>query len=174
MLAGLLSLETVLAGQLLPPRAPSHLRILRSSESFPHPSWIQISAGTSIQTVVDRYPGATAFYLKAGIHRRQTIRPKDDNRFIGELGAVLDGEGVTQYAFETLNHHPQRVTLQRLVIQNTFHPYSGAPFKAITRTPGSSRQRDPRQRLCRVADGTWHDRPPQSHLPQRPERHRWL
>ena len=71
---------------------------------------------------MDRYPGATAFYLKAGIHRRQTIRPKDDNRFIGELGAVLDGEGVTQYAFETLNHHPQRVTLQRLVIQRYVPP----------------------------------------------------
>ena len=85
-------------------------------------SWVQVYPGDTIQSLVEQYPAATTFYLKAGTHRRQTIRPKDGNRFIGEPGAVLDGEGVTAYAFETLNHHPQRVTLQRLVIQGYVPP----------------------------------------------------
>lgn len=52
---------------------------------------ITISPGTQIQNLVDINPAGTAFTLKAGVHRLQSIRPKDGNTFVGEPGAVLSG-----------------------------------------------------------------------------------
>jgi parallel beta-helix repeat protein len=59
---------------------------------------VLIRLGASIQASVDAAPAGTAFVLAAGTHRRQTIIPKVGDRFRGEPGAVLDGEGVTRYA----------------------------------------------------------------------------
>ena len=62
---------------------------------------VEISPGQSIQNAVDANPAGTTFLLKSGIHRRQRVRPKDGNTFLGELGTVLDGEGVTSYAIRS-------------------------------------------------------------------------
>ena len=45
----------------------------------------------NIQQVVDNYPAGTTFYLKAGVHRMQTITPRSGDRFVGEPGSVLSG-----------------------------------------------------------------------------------
>jgi len=55
---------------------------------------ISIAPGESIQPVIDAHPGGTAFLIKAGVHRLQTVRPKVGNAFIGEPGAVLSGARV--------------------------------------------------------------------------------
>lgn len=52
---------------------------------------VQIYPGQDIQANVSAAPGNTTFLLKAGVHRTQTIRPKDGDTFTGESGAVLSG-----------------------------------------------------------------------------------
>jgi parallel beta-helix repeat protein len=63
------------------------------------PAPVSIDPGENIQAAVNAYPAGTAFLIKQGVHRRQTIRPKDGMSFVGEAGAVLDGEDVTAHAF---------------------------------------------------------------------------
>jgi parallel beta-helix repeat protein len=60
---------------------------------------VMISPGQGIQATVDASPPGTTFILKAGLHSQQTIIPRSDDRFIGEPGAVLDGQGLTGSAF---------------------------------------------------------------------------
>jgi parallel beta-helix repeat protein len=90
------------------------------------PSWVVLYPGDNIQYQVKLYPAGTTFYLKAGTYRRQTIVPKNDNKFIGQAGAVLDGERVTAMAFSTAAQS-YRVTIQGLDIRN----YSGTTQGAI-------------------------------------------
>lgn len=52
---------------------------------------IRIVAGTNLQAVVDRSPAGAAFLLEAGIHRLQSVEPKDGQSFTGETGAILNG-----------------------------------------------------------------------------------
>jgi parallel beta-helix repeat protein len=79
---------------------------------------ITIVPGESIQTKVSNYPAGTGFLLKAGVHRRQQVKPKDGNQFIGEPGAIMDGENVTLYAFETISHMPKNVVIRGLIIEH--------------------------------------------------------
>lgn len=58
-----------------------------------------ISPGESIQAKIDAAPVGTTFLIKSGRHVRQSVVPKDGNVFIGEAGAVLDGEGAAIHAF---------------------------------------------------------------------------
>jgi parallel beta-helix repeat protein len=81
-----------------------------------------INPGENIQSIVDGSPTGTRFLLKAGVHRRQQIRPKSGMVFMGEPGAVLDGENVTAYAFETLATAPSGVVIQDLVIERYVPP----------------------------------------------------
>jgi len=55
---------------------------------------LDVYPGTNIQSVVAAAPPYTQFILKAGVHRLQTISPKDGDQFIGEPGAVLSGAKV--------------------------------------------------------------------------------
>ena len=70
---------------------------------------IDIRPATSIQSVVNEYPGQTTFCLRAGVHQlTSSIRPKTGNTFVGEYGAVLDGSSWstsddTQAAFRAQN-----------------------------------------------------------------------
>src|SRR6266498_1093803 len=52
---------------------------------------IEIYPGTNIQAVVNANPVGSAFRLKAGVHRMQTIRPRDGDWIGGEPGAILSG-----------------------------------------------------------------------------------
>jgi len=52
---------------------------------------VEIDAGSDIQAVVDENPPGTVFIIKPGIHRLQTIRPKDGSYFYGQPDAVLSG-----------------------------------------------------------------------------------
>ena len=62
-------------------------------------SGVAVRPGESIQAAVDKHPAGTTFVIKAGVHKRQSVVPKSGNTFVGESGAVLSGEGVTEFAF---------------------------------------------------------------------------
>jgi parallel beta-helix repeat protein len=60
----------------------------------------QVCPGESIQAAVNASPTGTTFTIAAGTHRRQSVIPKSGMTFVGEPGAVLDGELITPYAFD--------------------------------------------------------------------------
>ena len=62
--------------------------------SQPTPSGVAIYPGTNIQSVVDRHPEGTRFIIKAGVHRMQTVVPKNRQIFTGEPGAIMTGAKV--------------------------------------------------------------------------------
>jgi len=55
---------------------------------------VVIRPGDSIQDAVRANPAGTTFLITRGVHRRQAVHPKDGMVFVGEAGAVLDGESV--------------------------------------------------------------------------------
>src|SRR4051794_36199484 len=52
---------------------------------------IPVSPGQSIQDLVNQKPNGTTFLLKAGVHRMQSVTPKDYDIFQGEPGTILSG-----------------------------------------------------------------------------------
>jgi parallel beta-helix repeat protein len=84
---------------------------------------VDISPGTSVQSIVNAYSGSTSFCIKAGIHYlRGSIVPKTGNVFVGEYGAVLDGTGwSTSDESAAAFRGPEdidRVVIKNLVIRN--------------------------------------------------------
>ena len=57
----------------------------------PEESYITILPGQNIQGFVNLAPEGAAFLLAAGVHRMQTISPKNNQVFVGEPGAILSG-----------------------------------------------------------------------------------
>jgi len=82
-------------------------------------SGVPIRPGESIQAAVDSHPSGTTFVIKAGVHRSQEVRPKAGNVFVGEPGAILDGEGKARWAFSS---GARDVVIRGLVIQNYASP----------------------------------------------------
>jgi hypothetical protein len=62
---------------------------------------VRIPVGTEIQSVVDENPAGTTYIIEAGIHRLQSIVPKDGDTFIGEPGAIMSGARIiSEIAFD--------------------------------------------------------------------------
>lgn len=80
---------------------------------------VHIAPGQSIQAAVDSHPANTTFVIGSGVHRRQQVTPKDGNRFVGESGAVLDGERSARHAF---SGYARSVVIEGLVIRNYANP----------------------------------------------------
>ncbi|MBT8203244.1 MAG: hypothetical protein KJO87_08065, partial [Acidimicrobiia bacterium] len=60
---------------------------------------VAVLPGDDIQAAVDANPPGTTFLIRTGVHRNQSIRPKDGQVFVGEPGAVLNGsEVITGFA----------------------------------------------------------------------------
>jgi len=79
---------------------------------------VTLSPGDDIQAQVDSHPAGTSFVLKAGVYRRQSVVPKAGMSFVGEPGAILDGENATPYAFRhDVAHEAGNVRIQGLVIE---------------------------------------------------------
>lgn len=62
----------------------------------PHAAAVQrfprlIFPGQDVQAAVNAMPEGTAFLLRAGVYRLQSVRPKRGNTFIGEAGTVMSG-----------------------------------------------------------------------------------
>jgi parallel beta-helix repeat protein len=91
------------------------------------PSPVTIRPGDSIQDAVRNSPPGTTFLIRRGVHRRQTVQPKEGMSFIGEPGAVLDGENATAQAF--LARNARDVTVRGLHITRYAPPGSGAAIE---------------------------------------------
>jgi len=113
-----------------PPPPPSTSAVGPQSTIVCPAGAIDIWPGQYIQGIVNSYPGATTFCLRAGVHSlTSSITPKTGNTFVGEYGAILDGTGYwpvsddTQAAFRAHNQDIDYVTIRNLVIRNM--PFSG-------------------------------------------------
>lgn len=132
------------ASQSFTPTAPSDAGILAdvapAQSSAPAPgtnapieirvlSGTAINPGDDIQQVVNGSPPGTTFIIRGGIHRRQSIRPKDNMSFVGEPGAVLDGEGATPQAI--VAHGARNVTVRGVRITNYVPPNLGGAVDGV-------------------------------------------
>jgi nitrous oxidase accessory protein NosD len=88
-----------------------------------------LSPGDDLQAAVDAAPAGTMFIIRQGVHRRQTIKPKDGMSFVGEAGTVLDGEGVTPRAFR--GQTVRGVTIRGLRITGYAPPANSAALDGI-------------------------------------------
>ena len=52
---------------------------------------VVISPGEDIQSIVDAHLPGTSYLLLTGVHRMQSVKPKDGDSFTGETGAVMSG-----------------------------------------------------------------------------------
>lgn len=52
---------------------------------------IAVRPGDDLQQIVESQPEGTTFAIKAGVHRLQSVQPRDGDSFIGEPGAILNG-----------------------------------------------------------------------------------
>ncbi|MFN0181697.1 MAG: nitrous oxide reductase family maturation protein NosD [Gemmatimonadales bacterium] len=97
------------------------------------PLVVVVRPGDVIQRKVDSAPPGTRFLIKAGVHRRQQIFPKGGNTFVGEPGAILDGEHAVPYAFDGVTPgppYPDNVTIRGLVIRAYQGPLQSAAVLA--------------------------------------------
>jgi parallel beta-helix repeat protein len=90
---------------------------------------VPIYPGESIQAAVDAHVAGTGFLIKSGVHRQQSVRPKQDMSFIGEPGAVLDGENIAPYAFQA--HLTNSVTIRGLRVTRYAPPAHTAAVDAV-------------------------------------------
>ena len=79
---------------------------------------INIAPGSSIQTAVNANPNGTKFCLLAGTHSGQQVQPKTGNMFVGQFGAIMDGNHTAVYAFQASTSHPTGVVVKNLEIRN--------------------------------------------------------
>jgi nitrous oxidase accessory protein NosD len=84
---------------------------------------VVIRPGDSIQDAVRANPAGTMFLITRGVHRRQAVRPKDGMVFVGEAGAVLDGEntaaGPAFDIYQTRNVVIRGLRITRYALVNT-------------------------------------------------------
>ena len=57
-------------------------------------SEVLVAVGEDLQRAVEGHPAGTHFRIAAGVHRLQSVQPKDGMTFTGEPGAVLSGAAV--------------------------------------------------------------------------------
>ena len=60
---------------------------------------VTISTTANAQSVVDANPAGTTFSIAPGTHANWSVDPKADDTFVGQAGAILNGEGKTAQAF---------------------------------------------------------------------------
>jgi len=80
---------------------------------------VDVSPGQSIQAVVDANPKGTTFYLLAGTHKAQSVKPRNGDKFVGESGTILDGQGKVEHAFKS---PASDVLIQGLIIEGYSTP----------------------------------------------------
>jgi parallel beta-helix repeat protein len=94
-----------------------------------------IPLGADWDQIIAPEPAGTTFVVESGVHFGQTADLKDGDVLIGRPGAVMDGEGVTEWAVEP--NEANNVTIEGLEIRNynpddlyapiTARTYEGAP-----------------------------------------------
>ena len=93
-----------------------------------------VRPGESIQAVVDGLAEGARVLIGAGVHLGQSVRPKAGMVFVGESGAVLDGQGSVEHAFFAPKNAPvDDVTIAGLEIRD----YAPDPAFAAVSSFGS-------------------------------------
>ncbi|MFC7476238.1 right-handed parallel beta-helix repeat-containing protein [Dankookia sp. GCM10030260] len=77
-----------------PPRSPAG-PVSEPGQGCPRGA-VLLAVGSTLQARVDVAPPGTSFCIQAGTHRMQAIKPKDEQRFYGEPGAILNGSKLIQ------------------------------------------------------------------------------
>lgn len=97
---------------------------------------VSVFPGDSIQTLVDANGAGTTFVVKAGVHVRQQVTPKSGDVFVGEDGAILDGEWALGYAFVGVpgGNGPDNVVIRNLIIEH----YAPGTQSAVIRGGGEA------------------------------------
>jgi parallel beta-helix repeat protein len=80
---------------------------------------VVVQAGSNIQAVVDSNPAGSTFYLLAGVYLGQLVEPRNGDVFLGQPGAVLDGNGQAERAFRS---GASNVTVSGFVIEDYVTP----------------------------------------------------
>jgi copper-binding protein NosD len=86
-------------------------------------SVVPIATTANAQSVVDAYPPGTMFSIATGMHSNWSVDPKTGDTFIGQAGAILNGENKTAQAF-TAAGSPNNVTIDgasatsRMLVEN--------------------------------------------------------
>ncbi len=69
------------------------------AEVLPPPSPISIAPGENWQAKVSANPDGTVFRILVGRHIHVAVIPKSGNQFIGDPGAIMDGQNSMDFAF---------------------------------------------------------------------------
>ncbi len=75
---------------------------------------VHIYPGDNIGSIASSNPAGTVFMIH-GEHHRQSVSPKDYQAFIGDSGAVMDGDNAVSYAFSS---GAKGVSITNLEIRN--------------------------------------------------------
>jgi hypothetical protein len=87
------------------------------------PDAVEITPGTDIQAMVNRFPAGTTFCILAGTHYPATpIVPKSSDTLTGEFGAIIDGGQVVLGTYDGIiwgkENNVTNVTIRNLVVRN--------------------------------------------------------
>ena len=80
---------------------------------------VVVPVGKDLEAVVEANEPGTTFLLESGVHRGQSVAPKDGMTFVGQDGAVLDGGGRPGNVFHGV---AKDVTLRNLEIRGYANP----------------------------------------------------
>jgi parallel beta-helix repeat protein len=133
----------------VPPTPTPTLTPTATDTPFPTPTpelgGIQLNPGDNYQAIVNSYPAGSAFLFTTGVHQRVSIRPRNNDVFQGQPGAILDGMNDSYKAFSALDQpnsstRPTNVTIRYLEIRNyishTSAENSSSPEGAIEGAEG--------------------------------------
>lgn len=86
------------------------------SSSMESSGQVTLNPGDNFQQANDNFPGGTVFLVRAGVHSKQRVHnPKNGNVWLGEGGAILDGDNYISAAF---TGNAENVTIQGIEIKN--------------------------------------------------------
>jgi parallel beta-helix repeat protein len=74
-----------------------------------------LAAGENWQTKLDANPPGTLFRVLPGVHKRQSIKPRDGQVIDGGGAATMDGENTTEIA---IGGNAKNVTIRNLTVRN--------------------------------------------------------
>lgn len=105
------------------------------ADAWPACEGVDVEAGTDLAALMEEFPAATRYCLRAGVHDfGEPILARSGDSFVGDEGAVVDGGGVTGQAFYGYGGDTGQmdVTVARLEIRNfTGEPVDGSSGGAI-------------------------------------------
>jgi len=103
------------------------------AQPTPTPFVVAVNPVDDLRQLVNQYDEGTTFLLRAGVHLGDRAFPKSNQTFIGEPGAILDGEGMLAPAFSgSRDEGSDGVVIRNLEIRN-YQP--GSQNAAISARP---------------------------------------